>query len=174
MSYAAFSLFSRGKALRNKREESFLQKEKSKKRPMSLNKVMLIGRLADEPKIYYQNKGVPTVNLTLVTTTPGRTLPNGTVIPDSNEWHSIWLWDDLARIAEVELHRGDHLYIEGSLHTRSFADRSGVQHKRAEIWATGMDVLWAKSRMQRAQQTPKESARQQDSGNKETDDKIPF
>ena len=99
----AFSLFLRGKALRNKREESFLQKEKSKRNSMSLNKVMLIGRLADEPKVYYQNKGVPTVNLTLVTTTPGRMLPNGTVVPDSNEWHSIWLWDDLARTAEVDM-----------------------------------------------------------------------
>lgn len=141
---------------------------------MSLNKIMLIGRLADEPKVYYQNPGVPTVNLTLVTTTPGRTLPNGTVVPDSNEWHSIWLWDNLARVAEVELHRGDHLYIEGSLHTRTFADRSGVQHRRAEIWATEMDVLWAKSRMQRMQQAPKEEARKQDSETRETDDKIPF
>lgn len=141
---------------------------------MSLNKVMLIGRLADEPKVYYQNKGVPTVNLTLVTTTPGRTLPNGTVVPDSNEWHSIWLWNDLARIAEVELHRGDHLYIEGSLHTRSFSDRSGVQHKRAEIWATGMDVLWAKSRMQKAQQAAKENAKPQDDASQASDKNIPF
>ena len=141
---------------------------------MSLNKVMLIGRLADEPKVYYQNKGVPTVNLTLVTTTPGRTLPNGTVVPDSNEWHSIWLWNDLARIAEVELHRGDHLYIEGSLHTRSFSDRSGVQHKRAEIWATGMDVLWAKSRMQKAQQAAKENAKPQDDASLTSDKNIPF
>ena len=141
---------------------------------MSLNKVMLIGRLADEPKVYYQNKGVPTVNLTLVTTTPGRTLPNGTVVPDSNEWHSIWLWDDLARTAEVELHRGDHLYIEGSLHTRSCADRSGVQHRRAEIWATGMDVLWAKSRMQKAQQAARENAKPQDNVSPESDKNIPF
>lgn len=141
---------------------------------MSLNKVMLIGRLAEEPKIYYQNKGVPTVNLTLVTTTPGRTLPNGTVIPDSNEWHSIWLWDNLARIAEVELHRGDQLYIEGSLHTRSFSDRSGMQHKRAEIWATEMDVLWAKSRIQKAQQAREEASKQQSDENKETDNKKPF
>ncbi|MDE6159982.1 MAG: single-stranded DNA-binding protein [Bacteroidaceae bacterium] len=141
---------------------------------MSLNKVMLIGRLAEEPKVYYQNKGVPTVNLTLVTTTPGRTLPNGTVIPDSNEWHSIWLWDNLARIAEVELHRGDQLYIEGSLHTRSFSDRSGMQHKRAEIWATEMDVLWAKSRIQKAQQAREEASKQQSDENKETDNKIPF
>lgn len=135
---------------------------------------MLIGRLADEPKVYYQSQGVPTVNLTLVTTTPGRTLPNGTVVPDSNEWHSIWLWDDLARIAEVELHRGDHLYIEGSLHTRTFSDRSGVQHKRAEIWATGMEVLWAKSRIQKIQQTPKDDANPQNNVTKERDKKIPF
>lgn len=162
------------KALRNRREGSFLQERDIKERPMSLNKVMLIGRLAEEPKVYYQNKGVPTVNLTLVTTTPGRTLPNGTVIPDSNEWHSIWLWDNLARIAEVELHRGDQLYIEGSLHTRSFSDRSGMQHKRAEIWATEMDVLWAKSRIQKAQQAREETSKQQGDENKETDNKIPF
>lgn len=162
------------KALRNRREGSFLQERDIKERPMSLNKVMLIGRLAEEPKVYYQNKGVPTVNLTLVTTTPGRTLPNGTVIPDSNEWHSIWLWDNLARIAEVELHRGDQLYIEGSLHTRSFSDRSGMQHKRAEIWATEMDVLWAKSRIQKAQQAREEASKQQGDENKETDNKIPF
>lgn len=171
-----FLYFCKNRALRNRREGSFLQKKKRevKERPMSLNKVMLIGRLADEPKVYYQNKGVPTVNLTLVTTTPGRTLPNGTVIPDSNEWHSIWLWDNLARIAEVELHRGDHLYIEGSLHTRSFSDRSGIQHKRAEIWATEMDVLWAKARIQKVHQSREEATGQPDGESKETDNKIPF
>ncbi len=140
---------------------------------MSLNKVMLIGQIADEPRVYYQDKGVPTVNITLVTTTPGRTLPNGTVVPETSEWHSIWMWDNLARIAEIELHKGDRLYVEGALHTRSFTDRNGTQHKRAEIWATEMDVLWAKSRAAKAQQA-KESTSEQTSKTDNKDNKLPF
>ncbi len=141
---------------------------------MSLNKVMLMGEIAEEPKVYYQTHGVPTVNVTLNTVTPSRMRPNGTVIPEVKEWHSIWLWDDLARIAETQLHKGDQLFVEGTLHTRAYNDRSGTHHVRAEIWATGMEIVWSKTMADNKNASPKDNATEQILTNGEPSNKIPF
>ncbi len=141
---------------------------------MSLNKVILTGEIADEPKVYYQNQGVPTVNVTLTTITPGRSLPNGTMIPETTEWHNIWLWDELAHEAETQLHKGDLLYVEGSLHTRAFNDRSGVHHVRAEIWASDMEIVWSRSRVSKTQPAASHEAEEQSKTSDEPGNKIPF
>ena len=92
---------------------------------MSLNKVMLIGNVGTEPDIRYIENGVATATLSLATSTPGYTLPNGTQVPERTEWHRILLWRKLAEIVERYVHKGDKLYIEGQLRTRSYTDKQG-------------------------------------------------
>ena len=108
---------------------------------MSLNKVMLIGNVGTEPDIRYIENGVATATLSLATSTPGYTLPNGTQVPERTEWHRILLWRKLAEIVERYVHKGDKLYIEGQLRTRSYTDKQGKTRYVTEIWADNMEII---------------------------------
>lgn len=108
---------------------------------MSLNKVMLIGNVGKEPTIRYVENGVCYASFPLATTIRGYTLENGTQIPDKAEWHNIVLWRKLAQVVEKYVHKGDKLYIEGELRTRSYDDRKGQTRYITEIWAKDMEML---------------------------------
>jgi single-strand DNA-binding protein len=51
------------------------------------------------------------------------------------------LWRQLAETVEKYVHKGDKLYIEGKIHTRSYDDRSGQKRYVVEIWAEAMEML---------------------------------
>ncbi|MBR6699005.1 MAG: single-stranded DNA-binding protein [Bacteroidaceae bacterium] len=106
-----------------------------------MNKVMLIGNVGVEPEIRYVDAGVAVATLRLATTERGYRLQNGTEVPDRTEWHNIVLWRHLAETVERYVHKGDKLYIEGKIHTRSYDDRSGQKRYVVEIWAEAMELL---------------------------------
>lgn len=106
-----------------------------------MNKVMLIGNVGVEPEVRYVDAGVAVASLRLATTERGYRLPNGTDVPDRTEWHNIVLWRQLAETVERYVHKGDKLYIEGKIHTRSYDDRSGQKRYVVEIWAEAMEML---------------------------------
>lgn len=112
---------------------------------MSLNKVMLIGNVGADPEVRYVNNGVCTAQLRLATSTAGYTLQNGTQVPERTEWHRIQLWRRNAEIVEKYVHKGDKLYIEGELRTRSYSDRQNVTHYVTEIWAERIEMLTPRS-----------------------------
>lgn len=102
---------------------------------------MLIGNVGVEPEVRYVDAGVAVASIRLATTERGYRLPNGTDVPDRTEWHNIVLWRQLAETIEKYVHKGDKLYIEGKLHTRSYDDRSGQKRYVVEIWADAMEML---------------------------------
>lgn len=106
-----------------------------------MNKVMLIGNVGMEPDVRYVDSGVAVATLRLATTERGYRLPGGTEVPDRTEWHNVILWRQLAETVEKYVHKGDKLYIEGKLHTRSYDDRSGQKRYVVEIWADAMEML---------------------------------
>ena len=106
-----------------------------------MNKVMLIGNVGVDPEIRYVDAGVAVASVRLATTERGYRLPNGTEVPDRTEWHNIVLWRQLAETVEKYVRKGDKLYIEGKLHTRSYDDRSGQKRYVVEIWADAMEML---------------------------------
>lgn len=112
---------------------------------MSLNKVMLIGNVGSDPDIRYIDSGVCTARIRLATSTPGYTLPGGTQVPERTEWHNICLWRRLAEVVERYVHKGDKLYIEGQLRTRSYTDKAGNTRYVTEIWADNMEMLTPKA-----------------------------
>ena len=99
---------------------------------MSLNKVMLIGNLGRDPEVRYVMQDVPVATFTVATTEKGYRLANGTEVPDQTEWHNVVLWRGLAKIAEQYLHKGDKVYIEGKIKTRTYDDKNGVQKRITE------------------------------------------
>lgn len=142
---------------------------------MSLNKVMLIGNVGTEPDIRYIENGVATATLSLATSTPGYTLPNGTQVPERTEWHRILLWRKLAEIVERYVHKGDKLYIEGQLRTRSYTDKQGKTRYVTEIWADNMEMLTPRSNAAPTQQpsTTEEQNKSADTAEQQST-KCPF
>jgi single stranded DNA-binding protein (ssb) len=102
---------------------------------MSVNKVILIGNVGKDPDVRYLDSGVAVANFTLATSDKGYTLANGTQVPERTEWHNIVLWRGLAEVAEKYVHKGDKLYIEGKIRTRSYDDPSGAKRYITEIFA---------------------------------------
>lgn len=108
---------------------------------MSLNKVMLIGNVGNEPEVRYVEQGVAVGSLRIATTERGYKLQNGTEVPERTEWHSVVVWRRQAEYVERYVHKGDKLYIEGQLRTRSYDDRNGVTRYVTEVWADRVEIL---------------------------------
>ncbi len=119
---------------------------------MSLNKVMLIGNVGQDPAIRYLDTGVCVATFSLATTERGYTLPNGTQVPDRTEWHNIIVWRKQAEFVEKYVRKGDKLYIEGKIQNRSYDDKQGVRRYVVEIMTENLELLT--TRQQSVQQQP--------------------
>ena len=62
-------------------------------------------------------------------------------MPQRTEWHNLVLWRRLAEVAEKYVHKGDKLYVEGKIRTRSYDDPSGVRRSVTEIFVDVMEML---------------------------------
>ena len=105
---------------------------------------MLIGNVGKEPEVKYVDAGVCVASVRLATTERGYKLQNGTEVPERTEWHNVILWRGLAEVVEKYVHKGDKLYIEGQIRTRTYDDQNGVRRSVTEIWADSMEMLTPK------------------------------
>lgn len=112
---------------------------------MSVNKVILIGNVGQDPKVRYYDSGSAVATLSLATSDRGYTLPNGTQVPERTEWHNLVFWRSLAETVEKYVHKGDKLYVEGKLRTRSYDDQNGVKRYVTEINVDQMEMLTPRS-----------------------------
>ena len=113
---------------------------------MSLNKIMLIGHVGKEPDVRTLDGGVKVATFSLATTEKGYTLQNGTHVPDRTEWHNVVVLRGLADVVEKYIHKGDKLYVEGKIRTRSYDDKSGVKRFITEVFTDSMEILSGKTR----------------------------
>jgi single-strand DNA-binding protein len=107
----------------------------------------------------------------LATKERGYTLQNGTQVPDRTDWHTIRLWNNLAKIVERYVHTGDKLYIEGRIRYVSYDDKKGQRHYTTEIYAENLELLSPKPTVQPQQSTP---SQQESQKSEEEDDGMPF
>lgn len=110
-----------------------------------MNKVMLIGNVGKEPDVRYYDRDQAVAVFPLATTERGYTLQNGTQVPDRTEWHNIVLYRGLAKVAEKYVHKGDKLYIEGKIRSRTYDDQKGVKRYVVEIVCENMEMLSPKT-----------------------------
>jgi single-strand DNA-binding protein len=139
----------------------------------SLNKVMLIGYLGDEPKVERLQSGAVVAKLTLATTKKGYTTQSGSVVPDRTEWHRISYWGKLAELAERYLHKGSSVYVEGELVTESWDDADGKKHYQTKIQGNALQMLDKKqtdSETSSAQPKPQQEA----ANPSQNDEDLPF
>ena len=112
---------------------------------MSINKVILLGNVGQDPKVTYYDGGNCVAQLSFATSEKGYTLQNGTQIPDRTEWHNLVFRNRLAEIVDKYVHKGDKLYIEGKIRTRSYDDQAGIKRYVTEIFADNMEMLSPKA-----------------------------
>jgi len=105
----------------------------------SLNKVMLIGNLGKDPEVRAIPSGVKVANFSIATTESYTDKNNQKV--DKTEWHNIVMWRGLAEVAEKYLKKGNQVFIEGKLTTRSWDDQTGQKKYMTEIVADNMVML---------------------------------
>lgn len=108
---------------------------------MSVNKVILIGNVGRDPNVRYIDRDVAVASVSLATSDRAYALPNGTQVPERTEWHNLVFWRGLAQTVEKYVHKGDKLYIEGSIHSRSYDDQNGVRRTVVEIYVDNMEML---------------------------------
>ena len=140
---------------------------------MSVNKVILIGNVGKDPDVRHLDRNVAVANMVLATTERAYTLQNGTQVPERTEWHNIVLWRGLAEVAEKYVRKGDKLYIEGKIRTRSYDDQNGVKRYVVEIFADNMEMLSA-PRQGAAAPTAAPAAQPQPASAPEPNGEMPF
>ena len=106
---------------------------------MSVNKAFILGRVGKDPQVSHIND-TKKVSFSMATTDRCYTKQDGKVIPDRTEWHNIVAWRGLAEVCEKYVHKGDMLYIEGKIQTRSW-EKDGQTHYITEIVAEGVELF---------------------------------
>ena len=100
---------------------------------MSVNKVILLGRVGSDPEVKYMPSGNAVLNLSLATNRKFKNQESG-AYEDKTEWHRIVIFNEgLVRIAEQYLKKGSKVFLEGQLQTRKWEDKDGIEKYTTEV-----------------------------------------
>jgi single-strand DNA-binding protein len=108
-----------------------------------VNKVILVGRLGKDPEVRNLDNGAVVANFSIATSESYKDRTTGEK-KEVTEWHNIVLWRGLAEIAQKYLRKGDMVFIEGKLRTRSW-EKDGVTRYTTEIVGDNMTMLTPKT-----------------------------
>lgn len=97
-----------------------------------VNKVILVGRLGQDPEVRYMPNGGAVANLTLATSEQWNDKTTGEK-KEKTEWHRVVLFGKVAEVAGEYLRKGAQVYIEGALQTRKWTDQAGVERYSTEV-----------------------------------------
>lgn len=109
-----------------------------------INKVILIGNLGTDPEIRYAPSGTAVVTVNIATSSGWRDKQSGEM-QDKTEWHRVVFFNRLAEIVNEYLKKGSKVYVEGSLRTRKWTDKSNIERYTTEIVANEMQMLDARA-----------------------------
>lgn len=100
---------------------------------MSLNKVMLIGRLGKDPELKYTPSSKPVLELSLATTEKFKD-------KEETEWHTVVFWNKQAEVLAKYLQKGSLLYVEGKNKTRSW-EKDGSKRYKTEVLGVSFQFI---------------------------------
>lgn len=106
----------------------------------SVNKVILLGNLGKDPEIRSFENGTSKASFTLATTDSYQNKTTGETI-NQTEWHNVVAWRGLADIISKYVKKGDKIYVEGKLKSRSWNDQEGVTKYITEIEADNIVMM---------------------------------
>jgi single-strand DNA-binding protein len=105
-----------------------------------INKVIIVGNLGNDPETRYTASGTSITSLSIATSESWTDKTSGEK-QERTEWHRVKLFGRLAEIAGEYLKKGRQVYIEGSLRTDKYTDKSGVEKYSTDIIASEMQML---------------------------------
>jgi single-strand DNA-binding protein len=142
----------------------------------SVNKIILVGNLGRDPEMRYLPSGEAVANLAIATTDKYKDKTGQMV--EQTEWHRVSFFGRTAEVCGQYLKKGSQVYIEGSIRTRKYTDKEGVEKYATEIRGDRMQLLGKRDEdsgiQKQAAQTYKSeqgTGRGFDDGD---DDSIPF
>jgi len=106
---------------------------------MSVNKVIILGRLGQDPELKYTPGGMAVCNFTVATSESWADKAGQK--QEKTEWHRIVVWGKLAELCNQYLTKGRQAFIEGSIQTRSWDDKSGQKRYTTEINAKTVQFI---------------------------------
>ncbi len=112
----------------------------------SVNKVIIVGNLGRDPETRYMPSGDAMTTIAVATTDSWKDKTSGEK-KEQTEWHRITFFGKLAEIAGQYLKKGSQVYIEGSLRTRKYTDKDGIEKYATDIKADTMQMLGSRQGM---------------------------
>lgn len=103
---------------------------------MSVNKVILLGNVGNDPDVRYPEKDRTIAYVSLATNEV-----RGTSMVETTEWHSLVFGGQNAVLVERYVRKGSQLYVEGYLRTREYEDRMKIVRRRTEIIVEKFEIL---------------------------------
>ncbi|APS54957.1 single-stranded DNA-binding protein [Piscirickettsia salmonis] len=113
-----------------------------------VNKVIIVGRLGQDPEIRSTQSGESVATLSVATSEQWQDQHG--VNHESTEWHRVVLFSGLANIARDYLKKGAQVYVEGKIKTRKWQDNQGKDRYTTEIVGKNMQMLGGGERVQTA------------------------
>jgi len=139
----------------------------------SVNKVILVGNVGQDPEVKYTPSGVPVARVSLATNE--RFKDRNDQWQDRTEWHSVVAWQRLAEIVGEYVCKGQNLYVEGKLQTSTWEDKqSGEKKYRTEIVARDLVLLGSRDNGQKARGEMSNGQSSPEPAPAVVDDDIPF
>ena len=130
----------------------------------SINRVILVGHLGSDPDSRYTASGTATTNFRMATNETWRNSEGE--LQEHTEWHRCVLFGKSAETANEYLKKGQMVYVEGRLRTRTWEDKEGVQRSTTEVRGDMFTMLGR--RVEVTEEAPEEVAEPGD------DDDLPF
>lgn len=109
----------------------------------SVNKVILVGNLGRDPEMRYLPSGEAVANLAVATTDKYKD-KSGQMV-EHTEWHRVSFFGRTAEVCGQYLKKGSAVYVEGSIRTRKYTDKEGVEKYATEIRGDRMQMLGGRS-----------------------------
>jgi len=104
-----------------------------------INKVILIGRVGQDPEVRYTKSGQAVADLRMATNENWKDKQGQR--QERTEWHSIVLWGQNAEFAQNYVKKGRLIFVEGRLQTRDWTDNQNVKHYKTEVVANILRLL---------------------------------
>lgn len=103
-----------------------------------INKVIILGRLGDDPSIRYMTNGDAVANISVATSEKWKDKNTGQQ-QEKTEWHRVVVFGKTAEVCGEYLRKGSEVYFEGKLQTRKWQDQSGQDKYTTEVVVSGFD-----------------------------------
>jgi single-strand DNA-binding protein len=139
---------------------------------MSVNKAILVGNVGNDPEIRHIEGGDAVANFSLATSETYKDR-NGEKVTNT-EWHRVVAWRKQAEVIEKYVKKGQQLYIEGSIKTRSWEDKDGNKRYTTEITAFSIQMLGRKGETTDTSTTANDSPQPSAPVEPEPESDLPF